>query len=520
MRTRWRDDKGDSREMRSPVTLIATAFAPLADVRGASTPALLDDEKTVLVLLDGRPEKPRLGASILSQVCAGTGGEAPDADPAFIKNLFAAVSELRRRGWLLAYHDRSDGGLAATLAEMAFAGGCGIKLNCKELLDAQGDTDRHGALVKALFAEEPGAMLQVAGGHREAALKLLRGLGLGDQVFVLGRPTREPHLEIRDGDAKLLSLPIESLRRCWSSLTQDIQQLRDDRDCAAEAYKFAVSGAPLLCLKCNFDPQQEVRPPAIKQGRPALAVVREQGTNGQHEMKAAFERAGFVVQDLPLSALEAGEFDLQTVQGMAMAGGFSFGDTFGAGVGWAHSILYNQRIREAFQQFFARSDTFVLGVCNGCQTLAQLGSILPGGDRWSFPRFALNRSTRFEARLSLVKVLPGPSIFLTDMAGSLLPVPVAHGYGRALATEGPQAAVNLRFVNVAGQPTELYPLNPNGSDGGAAGFTSPCGRFNALMPHPERAFRTVQLSWLPRQTGERGPWLRLFENARYWAEQA
>ena len=520
MRSRWRDEAGNRREMSAPVTLIATAFAPLADVRGTSTPALVDDEKTVLILLDGRPEEPRLGASILSQVCAGTGGEAADADPAFIKSLFAAVGELRRRGWLLAYHDRSDGGLVATLAEMAFAGGCGIKLDCKELLGAQGDADRRDALVKALFAEEPGALLQVAEEQRQAALELLRGLGLGDQTFVVGRPARESHLEIRDGDAKLLNLPLEALRRCWSSLTRDIQQLRDDRDCADEAYRFAVSGAPLLCLKCSFDPQQEARAPAIKQGRPALAVVREQGTNGQHEMKAAFERAGFVVQDLPLSALEAGEFDLQTVQGMAMAGGFSFGDTFGAGVGWAHSILYNDRIREAFQHFFARSDTFVLGVCNGCQTLAQLGSILPDGDRWSFPRFALNRSTRFESRLSLVEVLPGPSIFFTAMAGSLLPVPIAHGYGRALATEGPQAAANLRFVDVAGQPTELYPLNPNGSEGGATGFTSPCGRFNALMPHPERAFRTVQLSWLPRQSGERGPWLRLFENARHWAEQA
>ncbi len=520
MRSRWRDDGGKNREMSAPVTLIATAFAPLADVRDASTPALVDDDGTALILLDGRPREPRLGASILSQVCGGIGGAAPDADPAFIKSLFAAVGELRRRGWLLAYHDRSDGGLIATLAEMAFAGGCGMTLNCRELLEAQREVDRRQALVKALFAEEPGALLQVTEEHRPASLELLGKLGLGDQAFALGRPARHLRLEIRDGGAELLSLPLEALRRCWSSLTLDIQQLRDDSDCAAKAYEVAVSGASLLCLQCSFDPQEEPGAPAIRKQRPALAVVREQGTNGQREMQAAFERAGFVVQDLPLSALEEGDFDLRTVQGMAMAGGFSFGDTFGAGVGWAHSILYNSRIREAFQYFFARSDTFVLGVCNGCQTLAQLGTILPDGDRWSFPRFALNRSTRFEARLSLVEVLPGPSIFFADMVGSLLPVPVAHGFGRALATEGPQAAASLRFVDAAGRPAELYPLNPNGSAGGATGFTSPCGRFNALMPHPERAFRAVQLSWLPPQAGERGPWLRLFENARRWADQA
>ena len=520
MRTRWRDGEGNHREMLAPVTLVATAFAPVADVRDASTPALVDDEKTALILLDGRPEDPRLGASILSQVCLAKGGEAPDADPEFIKSLFAAVGELRRRGWLLAYHDRSDGGLIAALAEMAFAGGCGLKLDFGKLLGAQGDGSGRDALVKALFAEEPGALLQVAEEQLEAALELVRSLGLEGREFVLGRPTGDARLEIGDGDATLLTLPIDTLRRWWSSLTRDIQQLRDDRDCAAEAYEFAVSGEPLLCLKCSFDPQEETAAPAIRQKRPALAVVREQGTNGQHEMKAAFERAGFVVHDLPMSALETGDFDLQNVQGLAMAGGFSFGDTFGAGVGWAHSILYNDRIREAFQHFFARSDTFVLGVCNGCQTLAQLGSILPDGDRWSFPRFALNRSNRFEARLSLVEVLPGPSIFFADMAGSLLPIPIAHCQGRTLATEGPQAAATLRFVDAAGRPAELYPLNPNGSEGGATGFTSPCGRFNALMPHPERAFRAVQLSWLPRQAGGRGPWLRLFENARRWAEQA
>ncbi|MCB1777991.1 MAG: phosphoribosylformylglycinamidine synthase subunit PurQ, partial [Candidatus Competibacteraceae bacterium] len=439
----------------------------------------------------------------------------PDVDaPEKLKAFFSVIQELNAAGRLLAYHDRSDGGLLATLAEMMFAGGCGVTV----LLDDLGEE-----LLPALFTEELGAVLQVRTAERSTVFARLAAAGLGECSHLIG--TLNPHDRLilcHAGEVAFAADRVE-LRHLWSATSYRMQALRDDPDCAYEA--FASAGDPDdpgLQVRLTFDPAADVAAPYIANGeRPRIAVLREQGVNGQVEMAAAFDRAGFAAVDVHTSDFMAGRATLADFQGIVACGGFSYGDVLGAGEGWAKSILFNTRAQDEFAAFFSRSDSFGLGVCNGCQMLSNLHELIAGTEHW--PRFVRNRVEQFEARLSLVEVLPSPSLFLQGMAGSRLPIAVAHGEGRAeFRDPGDQEAaltanlVTLRFVSHAGLPTERYPANPNGSPSGITGLCSRDGRFTIMMPHPERLFRTVQYSWHPDGWGEDGPWLRMFRNARRW----
>ncbi len=515
MGTVW-DADGERKRVVAPLSLIVSAFAPVLNVRRTLTPQLRTDRgDTDLILIDLGRGQNRLGGSALAQVCGQLGEAAPDVDaPADLRAFFAVVQALNAAGRLLAYHDRSDGGLLATLAEMMFAGGCGVTV----LLDDLGEE-----LLPALFAEELGAVLQVRATDRTTVLMKLAAAGLGECSHVIGAPNAADQLRLRFAGEIVFAASRSELRRLWSETSYRLQALRDHPECAREAFDAACDPAdPGLNVKLSFDPAEDVAAPFIINGaQPRIAILREQGVNGQVEMAAAFDRAGFAAVDVHMSDLLAGRIALGDFHGIAACGGFSYGDVLGAGEGWAKSILFNPRVRDEFAAFFARPDRFGLGVCNGCQMLSNLHELIPGAELW--PRFVRNRVEQFEARLSLVEVLPSPSLFLHGMAGSRLPIAVAHGEGRAeFRTEDGAAAAlaagvaTLRFVDHAGQPAATYPANPNGSPGGLTGLCSRDGRFTLLMPHPERVFRTVQHSWRPDGWGEDGPWLRLFRNARRW----
>ena len=515
MKTVW-DEGGERKSVVAPLSLIVSAFAPVLDARATLTPQLRTDQgDTDLILVDLGRGKNRLGGSALMQVYNRWGDAVPDVDaPRDVRAFFAVVQDLNAAGRLLAYHDRSDGGLLAVLTEMMFAGGCGVTA----LLD---DLDQNP--LAALFAEELGAVFQVRAAERAATLRVLADAGLGECSHVIGAPNGEDRLDLRFGGERLFSASRAELRRLWSETSYRMQALRDHPDCAREAFEAACDPAdPGLNVHLSFDPAEDIAAPSIASGaRPRVAILREQGVNGQVEMAAAFDRAGFAAVDVHMSDIIAGRIALTEFHGIAACGGFSYGDVLGAGEGWAKSILFNPRARDEFSAFFGRSDSFGLGICNGCQMLSNLHELIAGTELW--PRFVRNRVEQFEARLSLVEVLPSPSLFLRGMEGSRLPIAVAHGEGRAefRAADGADTALAagvaaLRFVDHFGRPTERYPANPNGSPGGITGLTSRDGRFTILMPHPERVFRTLQYSWHPDGWGEEGPWLRLFRNARRW----
>ncbi len=515
MKTVW-DAGGERRSVVGPLSLIVSAFAPVRDLRRTLTPQLRADRgDTDLILIDLGRGKNRLGGSALALVYNQWGDAVPDVDqPEDLAAFFAAIQELNAAGRLLAYHDRSDGGLLAVLAEMMFAGGCGVTV----LLDDLGEE-----LLPALFAEELGAVVQVRALDRATVLRRLTAAGLGECCHVIGAPNSQERLILRHAGETVFTAGRAELRQMWSETSYRMQALRDHPGCAREAFDTACDPAdPGLSARLSFDPAEDVAAPFIANGvRPRMAILREQGVNGQIEMAAAFDRAGFAAVDVHMSDIMAGRVALADFHGLAACGGFSYGDVLGAGEGWAKSILFNPCAREQFAAFFARSDSFGLGICNGCQMLSNLHELIAGTELW--PRFVRNRVEQFEARLSLVEVLPSPSLFLRGMEGSRLPVAVAHGEGRAEFRDagGADAALAagvaaLRFVDHHGKPTETYPANPNGSPGGIAGLTSRDGRFTLLMPHPERLFRTVQYSWHPDGWGEDGPWLRLFRNARRW----
>jgi phosphoribosylformylglycinamidine synthase len=515
MKTVW-EEGGERGSVVAPLSLIVSAFAPVRDVRRTLTPQLRADRgDTDLILVDLGRGKNRLGGSALAQGDNQLGDAVPDADsPDDLKAFFAVIQDLNAAGRLLAYHDRSDGGLLVTLAEMMFAGGRGLTV----LLDDLDDSP-----LPALFAEELGAVVQVRGADRHAVLACLASAGLGECSHVLGAPNDEDRLILRHAGETVFAASRAELRRLWSETSYRMQALRDHPDCAREAFEVACDPLdPGLNIKLSFNPAEDVAAPFIVNGaRPRVAILREQGVNGQVEMAAAFDRAGFAAVDVHMSDLIAGRVTLADFHGIAACGGFSYGDVLGAGEGWAKSILFNARARDEFSAFFARPDSFGLGICNGCQMLSNLHELIAGTELW--PRFVRNRVEQFEARLSLVEVLPSPSLFLQGMEGSRLPIAVAHGEGRAefRDRDGADAAlaaglVALRFVDHFGRPAETYPANPNGSPAGITGLTSRDGRFTILMPHPERVFRTVQYSWHPDGWGEDGPWLRLFRNARRW----
>jgi phosphoribosylformylglycinamidine synthase len=514
MHTTWCDPaSGAEKSVTAPLSLIVSAFAPIADARATLTPLLrLDEGSTLLLWIDVGGGRRRLGGSALAQVYGQLGDSCPDLDdPARLAAFFEAVQALRRERLLLAYHDTADGGLFATLAELAFASRCGLEISIP------GGTD--GALA-TLFAEELGAVVQVRAGDGGRVRALLDAAGLA--VHAIGRPTADGRVRIvADGVAVLDEARVD-LHRAWSATTHAMQRLRDNPDAATEEYDRILDTAdPGLSPRLTFDPQADVAAPFIASGaRPAIAVLREQGVNGHVEMAAAFTRAGFDAYDVHMTDLVAGRRSLAAFRGFVACGGFSYGDVLGAGEGWAKSILFNTRLRDAFATFFARAETFALGVCNGCQMMSNLHELIPGTAHW--PHFVRNRSEQFEARLVLLEVLPSPSLFFRGMEGSRIPVATAHGEGYAEFRDAAQLAaarplVTLRFVDNAGGATERYPYNANGSPEGITGLTTADGRFSILMPHPERGFRGVQVSWHPHawDAGDGvSPWLRMFRNAR------
>jgi phosphoribosylformylglycinamidine synthase len=514
MKTVWQTPERERREMTAPLSLIISACAPVTDVRTTLTPELRTDAgDTDLVLIDLGRGRNRLGASCLAQVYGQLGDAGPDLDdPGLLKRFFAAVQELNAEGLLLAYHDRSDGGLFVTLCEMAFAGHCGLTAD----LDLLGDDD-----LGALFSEELGAVIQVRHSETDDVLKLLADQGLSQCSLVIGTLDDADHISFCRRGRPVLGAPRAVFQQAWSETTFHLQSRRDNPECAREEFdRIADAAAPGLNATLTFDPEEDVAAPFIRRGlRPPLAVLREQGVNGQLEMAAAFHQAGFECMDVHMSDIIDGRVTLERFRGLAACGGFSYGDVLGAGEGWAKSILFNPRARDQFEAFFERPDTFALGVCNGCQMLSNLRELIPGTAHW--PHFVRNRSEQFEARLVMVEVLETASVLFSGMAGSRLPIAVAHGEGRAefgdaeqLRAVRPQIA--LRFVENGGTVAERYPANPNGSPEGITGLTTPDGRVTILMPHPERVFRAVQYSWRPREWDEDGPWMRLFRNARVW----
>jgi phosphoribosylformylglycinamidine synthase len=521
MKTSW-EEGGRKKEVVAPLSLIVSAFAPCTDARRVLTPQLrLDAGASELILIDLAPGRKRLGGSILAQVYGQMGDAAPDLDDAdALKRFFNAVQALNRDGLLLAYHDRSDGGLFASACEMAFAAHCGLTLNLDALdvdaLDAAaaGNAER---VLAALFAEELGALLQVRAQDSGTVLARLDAAKL--RARVVGMPNDSDEIRLVRGTASLFSQQRIALQRAWSETTWRMQSLRDNPECAREEYERILdAGDPGLHAKLSFDPAEDVAAPYIAKGaRPRIAILREQGVNGQVEMAAAFDRAGFEVTDVHMSDIISGRISLADYKGAVACGGFSYGDVLGAGEGWAKSILLNARARAEFETFFGRGDVFALGVCNGCQMMSNLREIIPGAAHW--PKFLKNRSEQFEARFGMVEVTRSPSLFFAGMAGSRMAVATAHGEGRAVFADSDaqaKALVAARFVDNRGAATETYPANPNGSPAGITGLTTEDGRFTIVMPHPERGFRSVQHSWHPQGWGEDSPWMRMFRNARTW----
>ena len=510
MRTLWEDSTGAKQRQVAPLSLVATAFAPVTDVRLALTPDLKADGSR-LVLVDLGNGRNRLGGSALAQVYNQAGDTPADLDdPAQLKEFFAAMQEIVAGGLALSYHDRSDGGAIITLAEMAMAGGRGVTAD----IPAMGADP-----LAALFSEELGAVLEVEPAKLSAVMGVFRAHGLGQATREIGSTTPYRQLKVSVDGAVQIDETLARVRSAWSELTCKMQELRDNPVCAREEFAAASDAEdPGMSFKLTYDPDAVSTVTAKR--RPRIAILREQGVNGQVEMAAAFTRAGFDAVDVHMSDLHAGRQSLEGFNGLVACGGFSYGDVLGAGSGWARSILFNPRLEAMFRDFFTRPDTFTLGVCNGCQMVSQLADLIPGAQDW--PRFGRNRSEQFEARFETVEVLDSPSILLRGMAGSRIPIAVAHGEGFAHFASEESAArlaaakgVALRYVDTRGIPTEIYPYNPNGSAGGVTGFTSLDGRATIMMPHPERGFRSVQLSYRPADlfTKEDGPWMRMFRNA-------
>ena len=515
MKTVW-EEAGQQWEMAAPLSLIISGFAPVSDVRLTLTPRLRRDRgDTDLILIDLGKGANRLGASALAQVYGQVGDHGPDLnDPAAVSRFFAVIQELNREGLLLAYHDRSDGGLLVTLCEMAFAGRTGLDIQIDDL----GDDD-----TAVLFSEELGAVIQVDHSDTDQVLKMLHDAGLGRHSHVVATLNDDDRIEVRRGHTGLLTAGRVELQQAWSETTREMQALRDNPDCAREEFaRIADAGDPGIQVGLSFDPEHDVSAPMIARGiRPRMAILREQGVNGQIEMANAFHHAGFDCVDVHMSDILSGAVSLGGFRGLAACGGFSYGDVLGAGEGWAKSILFNARARDQFEEFFHRPDTFALGVCNGCQMLSNLRQLIPGAELW--PHFVRNRSEQFEARYVLVEIANTASVLLQGMEGSRLPIVVAHGEGRAEFREGDQLMrvqpqVALRYVENDGSVAERYPANPNGSPDGIGGLASEDGRVTIMMPHPERVTRTLQYSWHPDEWGEDGPWLRLFRNARVWVD--
>ncbi|MFC5478364.1 phosphoribosylformylglycinamidine synthase [Massilia suwonensis] len=535
MRTTW-NDEGENKSVISPVSLIVSSFAPVPDVRRSLTPQLRTDVgDTALILIDLGRGKNRLGASSLAQVTQQLGDSVPDVDsPEDLKAFFGAIQRLNSEGKLLAYHDRSDGGLFATLVEMAFAGRAGVSVNL-DILTMEGEhasdwgdaknwaaqvgERRNEMTLRALFSEELGAVVQVREADKREVMNVLRELGLGACSHIIGKLNERGAIEFTRDAKVIYNQKRSSLHRLWSETSWRIARLRDNPDCADQEYERLLDEAdPGITPKLTFDPSENIAAPFIATGvRPRVAILREQGVNSHIETAWAMHQAGFTAVDVHMSDLIAGRAKLADFHGVIAVGGFSYGDVLGAGEGWAKTILFNAQLADQFAAFFARQDTFGLGVCNGCQMLANLKPIIPGAHAW--PKFTRNKSEQFEARFGMVEVLDSPSIFFAGMAGTQAPLAIAHGEGFAdfsLTGNLDEVVQSLRYVDNRGQATEQYPFNPNGSPGGLTAVTTPDGRFTAMMPHAERVFRTAVHSWAPPSWGDDAPWMRMFRNARKW----
>ncbi|MGH8119897.1 MAG: phosphoribosylformylglycinamidine synthase, partial [Gammaproteobacteria bacterium] len=511
MNTVWQEN-GQKKQVTAPLSLIVSAFAPVVDVRQSLTPQLRTDlEETVLILIDLGRGKNRGGGSALMQVYNYTGGEAPDLErPEDLIVFFRAIQILNETGVLLAYHDRSDGGLFVTLCELAFAARAGLDI----VLDNFGKD-----LLPLLFNEEAGAVIQVRAADADTVRDVFReAAGLNDHIHCIGTLNKKREINLHYRDKSVFNADVLALQRQWAETSYCLQSLRDHPECADEEYQQLLDqDDPGLTVHAGPDP---VAPHIATGARPRMAILREQGVNGQVEMAAAFHRAGFDCIDVHMQDVITGAVSLKSFHGLAACGGFSYGDVLGAGGGWAKSILYNERARAEFESFFTRGDTFGLGVCNGCQMFSYLRQLIPGAEHW--PDFVRNRSEQFEARLVMVEVLDSPSIMLRGMSGYRLPIVTAHGEGRTHyinEADVTAAPVCLRFIDNRGKPAEIYPANPNGSARGETGFTTKDGRFTIIMPHPERVFLRKQFSWFPPAwKHEESPWLQLFRNARMWLE--
>jgi phosphoribosylformylglycinamidine synthase len=533
MRTTWKDE-GQDKAVISPVSLIVSGFAPVYDVRKSLTPQIrMDQGETSIILIDLGRGKNRMGASALSQVIGQLGNEAPDVDSAEdVKGFFTAIQQLNKDGKLLAYHDRSDGGLYATLTEMAFAGRAGLSINL-DMLTLEGEhaadwgdaknwagqvAERRNELtLRALFSEELGAVIQVRADEKSLVMDVLRSFNLGACSHIIGKPNDRCVIEFTR-DAKIIyNEQRAALHRLWSETSWRISRMRENPATAdAEYDRLLDETDPGITPKVAFELNENVAAPFIATGaRPRVAILREQGVNSHIETAWVMHQAGFAAIDVHMSDLISGRVKLDDFHGVIAVGGFSYGDVLGAGEGWAKSILFNPAMAEQFARFFQRKDTFGLGICNGCQMMSNLKSLIPGAHAW--PKFTTNKSEKFEARFAMVEVQDSPSIFFSGMAGTQAPIAIAHGEGYAdFSQTGSigEAIVAMRFVDNKGAATEAYPYNPNGSPQGITSVTTPDGRFSVLMPHAERVFRTVQMSYHPDGWGEDSPWMRMFRNAR------
>ncbi|HDZ45919.1 hypothetical protein LCGC14_0167810 [marine sediment metagenome] len=521
MRTSWVDEKqeGESEEksVTSPLSLVVTGFAPVTNALATLTPQInLDQDESDLILIDLGNGQNRLGGSALAQVYGQVGNDCPDVDdPEDIKAFFEVIQGLNRDGKLLAYHDRSDGGLLVTLLEMAFAAHAGLEIKLDWMIDEPVEA------LNALFSEELGAVIQVNRKDTEEVLAQFAVAGI-ETCGVIARPRYDDQVRVTLFEEPLLETTRQITQRTWTETSYRMQALRDNPECAKNEFDNLLdSRDPGLSATATFDINDDISAPFVNTAKPAMAVLREQGVNGQVEMAWAFDKAGFEAVDVHMSDILEGRVSLDEFKGLVACGGFSYGDVLGAGGGWAKSVLFNERAREQFAAFFAREDSFSLGVCNGCQMLSQLKSLIPGAENW--PTFVRNESEQFEARVSMVRVEKSPSILLAGMEGSKLPIAVAHGEGRAefrdsahLRSMQSSSQIAMRYIDNYGQVTTRYPANPNGSPSGITGLTTPDGRVTIMMPHPERVARAVTNSWRPAEWNEDGAWLRLFRNARVW----
>ena len=513
MKTTW-EENGEKKSVTAPLSLVISSFARVEDVRKTVTPQLRTDKgASRLLLIDLGERKNRLGATALAQVYKQLGDKPADVvNVAKLKNFFDAMQALVAERKLLAYHDRSDGGLITTLAEMAFAGNCGVDVD----ISALGDND-----LAVLFNEELGAVIQVSESELSAVREVLKAHDLLGLTYELGSVSTEDRFEITRGSKKLLSEKRSELRGIWAELTHQMQRLRDNPECADQEFEAKkATDNKGLSAHLTYDVNEDIAAPYISKGvKPKVAVLREQGVNSHVEMAAAFDRAGFAAIDVHMSDLMAGRYNLNDFNAMVACGGFSYGDVLGAGGGWAKSILFNPQLRDQFSQFFANENTLSLGVCNGCQFISTLAEIIPGAENW--PRFVRNKSERFEARAAMVKINDTNSLWFKGMAGSHMPIAVSHGEGRVefktpenLTALQAQNLIVAQYIDSHLNVTETYPANPNGSALGITAISNVDGRIAAMMPHPERVFRAVSNSWYPEDWSEDGAWMRIFRNAR------